>query len=350
MLPSDLATQASHLLLELEAAEPLVAALTRFAEVEEQIVQFLDKAAAGGQEATAVGGPLHGLLANARQVLPQLPSRGVYKAIDRAVEALRTYASYAPDSRTEATKLVERLEKFTEVYEAYLGDQSAKRAVSVLRLAPAVLTELLAFRTTLAGIRREVGTSMLLADDEEMFSVFFPGEQSLEDAAQRLQALSEIFNLVGELVLPKHPPPYARVLRIEFGSMLVDLAIVRSIAKIAGPWVKAIAGFLYRNWTIEGAIGTAPSAARAAIKDAVDVRKLLQKEGINTSGMDAQISIAAEQMGVHVAHLIRNQHRFKVGEEDFDVSRSVLESIEYSEPPKLPPPSKADDRLPPPTK
>jgi hypothetical protein len=347
MLPSDLATQASHLLLELEAAEPLVAALTRFAEAEEQMVQFLDRAAAGGQEATAVGAQLHGLLASARQVLPQLPSRGVYKAIDRAVEALRTFARYAPDVRTEATKLVERLEQFTEVYEAYLGDQSAKRALPVLRMAPPVLTEFLTFRTTLAGIRREVSTSMLLADDEEIFSVFFPGDQSLEDAAHRLQALSEIFSIVGALVLPKHPPPYARVLRIEFGSMLVDLAIVRSVAKIAGPWVKTIAGFLYRNWTIEGAIGTAPASAKAAIKDAVDVRKLLQKEGINTSGMDAQISIAAEQMGVHVAHLIRNQHRFKVGEEDFDAGRSVAPSLEYSEPTKLPPPPKA---LPPPSK
>jgi hypothetical protein len=344
MLPSDLATHASNLLLELEAAEPLVAALTRFAEAEEQVVQFLDRAAAGGQEATAVGGQLNALLANARQVLPQLPSRGVYKAIDRAVEALRTYASYAPDVRAEATKLVEQLEKFTEVYEAYLGDQSAKRAVPVLRLAPAVLTEFLTFRTTLDGIRREVSTSMLLANDEEIFSVFFPGEQSLEDVAQRLQALSEIFNLVGALVLPEHTPPYARVLRIEFGSLLVELAIVRVVAKIAGPWVKAVASFLYRQWTVEGAIGAAPSAAKAAIKDAVDVRKLLQKEGINTSGMDAQISIAAEQMGEHVAHLIRNQHRFKVGQEDFDANRSGPASIAYSEPPKLPPPT---DDLPP---
>lgn len=336
MLSLELTNDANALLAEFEASESLLAGLSLLSKTERDLDSHLHAIAAGGQGINAAAVNAHSHLASARQALPQISSRSFFRALDRIALALSKYASSNTNNATIAGSLHERLEEFSKKFEDFLSDQSGVSALPVLRSATPLLIELEALRRTLKGTVALLTNLASLRDDEEVFSIFFPEDQSLDEIAAKLKALKAIFDLVGSLI--KSPAmETARVLRLEYGSFLAELAVSRSILKIARPWISALAGFFYRTRTLEGSLDSTTAASKAAIKQALDVRQLLQKAGISTQNMDAELEEAGTAMAKNVAALIGNQIRFKVDGAEFHAPRADLQ-LESRITPQLPPP------------
>lgn len=344
MLSLDLATDIRRLLVELDASEPLFAALSRFVDTEQQMSPYLEQIAKGGQELNSAAGGLHGHLANARQVLPQLPSRKLYKAIERSIGALSTYAGRHPEARRLATDLGAKLEEFSSLYESYLSDQSGKSALPVLRVSAALLPRIEAARVALEELLVQLVPPDDLQVDEDVLAVYFPGTQGLADLAVKLRAIANIFELIADLV---DSPTAARVLHIESGSLLIKLAIAKLVASIARPWISSLAGYFYRTRTMEGRLSASPVQAKEAIKHTLDVRQLLRKAGIDTKNMDEKIERAAVAMAENVAVLVQNQTRFTVDDAEFDSTTFVPPYLEF-EPPRQQLPAPTPSPTPPP--
>ena len=222
-------------------------------------------------------------------------------------------------------------------FEAFLSDQSAVRALPVVREATHLLVQLLTLRRTLTGVVAQLTNAATLLEDEEVFSIFFPDEQSLDEIAAKLTALQAIFDLVAALI-DASKAANVRILRLEYGSFLAELAVTVAILKIARPWISALAGFFHRTRTFEGSLDSTTKASAAAIKQALDVRKLLEKNGIATDKMDAEFEAAGAAMIANVTALIGSQIRFKIDGEEFRSTRADL-PLENRIVKQLPPPS-----------
>lgn len=324
MLSLEITNNANALLVDFEESEPLLSGLRLLSKTEKDLDVHLHAIAAGGHGLNTAAGNAYNHLASARQVLPQIPSRAFFRALDRIASAIRKYASSNSNNAATVDSIYERLEEFSRNFEAFLNDQSGVKAVPVLRSATPLLVELETLRRTLASTVAQLTNSALLQGDEEVFSILFPDDQSLDEIAVKLKSLQEIFDLVARLI--KHPAvDSARILRLEYGSFLAELAVSKSILKIARPWITGLAGFFYRTRTLEGSLDSTTTASKAAIKQALDVRQLLQKAGINTEEMDNALEEAGIAMAKNVAALIGNQIRFKVDDVEFHATRADLQ-------------------------
>lgn len=336
MLSLELTNDANALLAEFGASEPLLSGLRLLSKTERELDVHLHGIAAGGQGISTAAGNAHSHLASARQALPQISSRSFFRALDRIALAINNYASSNANNAAIADSLHERLEEFSKNFEAFLSDQSGVRALPVLRSATPLLVELETLRRTLTSTVAQLTNLASLEDDEEVFSIFFPDDQSLDEIAVKLKALQAIFDLVASLI-ESPVAETARILRLEYGSFLAELAVSRSILKIARPWITGLAGFFYRTRTLEGSLDSTTTASRAAIKQALDVRQLLQRAGIGTQKMDAELEEAGTAMAKNVAALIGNQIRFKVDGAEFHATRADLQ-LENRIMQQLPPP------------
>ena len=280
--------------------------------------------ATGGQGLNTAAGNTHAHFASARQAIPQISSRSFFRALDRAVAAVGKYASLNNKYSEITASIHEHLEDFSINYEAFISDQSAVRALPVLRSATPLLIELETMRRVLTSTVALITNFGTLSEEEEIFSIFFPDEQTMDEIAAKLNALQAIFNLVASLTNSQHTST-VRLLRLEYGSFLAELAVSRAILKIARPWISGLAGFFYRTRTVEGNLDAGTTASRVAIKQALDVRQLFQKAGIDTTDMDAQLEEAGTAMARNVATLIGNQVRFTVDGEDFHATRANLQ-------------------------
>jgi hypothetical protein len=337
MLSLDLINNASALLNEFDAAEPLFSGLHLLSKTERDLDVHLNAMAAGGQGINTAAVNAHNHLAAARKVLPQISSRFFFRALDQSAAAISHYASYNAENSQIVESLHERLEDFSKHFEAFLSDQSGVRALPVLRGATPLLVELKVLRRTLTGIVAQLTNDTTLVDDEEVFSIVFPDEQSLDEIAAKLVALKAIFDLVASLInAPTNEN--VRVLRLEYGSFWAELAVTRAILKVARPWINALAGFFYRTRTVEGSLSSTTTASRDAIKQVLDVRQLLQKAGLDTQRVDAELEEAGAAMAANVAALIGKQIRFKIDGTDFQATRADL-NLESRIVPRLSPPS-----------
>ena len=334
MLSADLASSIKTLLAELDASEQLVTGLNRFSELETQITPYIDAIAKGGDVNSPASG-LHNFLSAARKVLPQLPSRTLYKSVECVTDALKKFSELNPEGHSSAVGLAKHLDEFSALYEAYLAQQTGPLALPVLRIAPIVLKQLDTVKATLRDVLRNLEPPEDLSDDEELFEIYFPGHHELAELSAKLRAIADILETVAGLGPSSGPAPIPRVLHIESGSLLVKLAIAKWIAGIVRPWISALAGYFYRNGTVEGSLATSPAAAKAAIKQTLDVRQLLNKAGIDTSDMDRKLEEAATAMAENVAILVRNQIRITFDDEQFDQRRFSIRGLEYSQSPRL---------------
>ena len=337
MLSLELTDQARTLLSEFDASEPLFSALRLFANSESDLLGHLHGIAAGGQAAINAATTMHSHLASARQWLPQISSRSFFKALERTAEAIGKYSSSNDGNAATAASIQERLEQFSKEYEAFLNDQSSASAVPVLRTASGLLVELETLRRTLKSTVAQLASLGTLRENEDVFSIIFPDEHELAEVAAKLNALQEIFVLVGTLIGARDAGT-ARILKLEYGSFLAELAVVRSILNIARPWITGLAAFYYRTQTVEGRLDSTSISSKAAIKQAFEVRQLLQKAGINTENMDAELALAGTAMAKNVAALIGKQIRFKVNGTEFSVAKAELQFETRNVPQLSPPP------------
>jgi len=334
MLNSEVLADILDFLADLEAAEPLFSALSLFQSAEAGIDTYLDRFAAGG-DMSATSSNFHTELVNTRQLLPQIASRTFYRALDRVVHAAERFGAKDPERRSRVVDLQGRVEEFSTLFEAYLGQQTAAQAVPVLRKGAQLLLELQTVRATLIGVAGELAAGVQIRESEESISFYFPGEHSPTTIASRLVVIQDIFDTVAVLLFGPAPPQPVRIVRLEYGSLQIELAVVKAVLRIAQPWITALTSFFYRNQTVEGNLKTSPTVAKAAIKQVIDVRSMLHKSGINTESMDQQLEEAGAAMARNVAQLIAGQIRFKVGDREFMHEDSTPPLLHYVEPPAI---------------
>ncbi|MBB4223959.1 hypothetical protein [Variovorax guangxiensis] len=313
MLSAELAADIKSLLEGFQEANTLFEGLKLIQATEQQMEAPMRRMAVGGNEANAGANDIHALLAHARGVLPKMPPRAFFKAIDAAGATLGRFLAAHSDPTGRLFQLRENLDEFALAFETFSTDQTGKNALPVLRLGARLLIVFETVTASYAGMLQELESGLETREDEESISFCFSGDFSLDEMAKKLAALNQIIEAIASLVLGDATRPSSRVLKLESGSLGLDLAVLKSVSSILKPYLSAVVGYFYRNHIPEGRIRSVPSDAKAAIKSAIDVRVMLQKAGIDTTRMDDQLEIAGMVMAESVVMLLKDQVGFKMG-------------------------------------
>jgi hypothetical protein len=336
MLSAELAADIESLLGGFQGANALFEGLKLIQAAEQQMEAPMRRMAVGGNEMTAGANDLHAMLAHARGVLPKMSPRAFFKAIDATGATLDRFLATHSDPTGRLIQLRENLDEFASAFETFSTDQNGKNALPVLRLGSRLLFMFETVAASFSEVLQRLQSGLETNEDEENISFYFSGNFSLDEIARKLAALDQIIEAVASLVLRDATGPSSRVLRLEAGSVGLDLAVLKSVSSILKPYLSAVVAYFYRNHMPEGRIRSMPPDAKAAIKSAIDVRAMLQKAGIDTTGMDDQLEIAGIVMAESVVKLLKDQAGFKMGDQEFRAPKSNLRLDREAVPLQLP--------------
>lgn len=338
MLSAELAAQVSALLESFEEAPALFEGLKLIQSIDQQSERPMLRIASGGNELNPGANELHTVFVQARSLLLQMSPRAFFKAIDSVGAALDQFLDGHTGPKGGLRQLRLQLDEFAAAFEKFSTNQTGKHALPVLRLGPRLLAEFEILLASNSTLLEKLRSGLEIDESEERITFYFSGDFSLEEIARKLGALNQIIETVASLVQGDAMGPSSRVLKLESGSLLFDLAVLKTVSSILKPFLSAVATFVYRNYTAEGRIRSIPPDAKAAIKSAMDVRAMLQKGGIDTTGMDNQLEAAGAVMAESVVMLLKNQAGFKMGDQDFRAPRSNLRLDRDAVPLELPSP------------
>ena len=172
MLTLELTNDASALLAAFDGAEPLFSGLRLLSRAEQNLDVALTEITTGKMTNDAAE-RIQFLFATVRNALPEISHRSFFRSLDQTAVAIDKYASSNVDNALIVASLNERLEEYSLNFEAFLSDQSAVRALPVVREGTHLLVQLLTLRRTLTGVVAQLTNAATLLEDEEVFSIFF---------------------------------------------------------------------------------------------------------------------------------------------------------------------------------
>lgn len=223
-----------------------------------------------------------------------------YSQLEKMIESADSFSTAFPQ---QVPAIAAHLRDFQTAYDKYLNRQRADTAGIVLFEAHQTFTAILALRETLSALSAALVPEVVRREDEDTLTLKFDDETDLETLARRLAMLAESYRLFCELtqtLLSEYP---LRIVKVETGSMFISvigaLLPIGLLSKFIGRGAKI---FFQRNFR-EGQIDR-EAEFRSQISQVLDLRNELNEAGINTDGMDAQISAAAEKSADYLFALI----------------------------------------------
>lgn len=342
MLIAHFAQEIRKLLQVFEESAPLFELLRTMTELEMGLDTHLEKAAANSQHAGQAGADIHNQFAGSRGLLRGLSPRSIYRSIEDLDAGLKDYLSHEPASRSYIGDISRRLEAFSDLFENFLTQQKGVLGFTAIRAAVPLLRDLELTRINLESVLHQIAEQDFDRERLELLTFDFSGHHSLPELSEKLATLNAIFEAIAGLLGLSEEEEIARLVRAETGSFVVEVLLLRIVSKIAKPWFGAMAGFFYRNYTVEGALTSQPKLAQESIKQLMSVRSSFEKANIDTSKLDEHIEEVGVAMAKNVASLIGNQVRFKLDESEFSLARGKSEALPYkpstgpSDSPRLP--------------
>lgn len=269
---------ARRLLAEMEAAQPLFGVLTDYSKVQQQVDDLIGRFAEGGNDRRVeAGNGIHSIFGNASKHLKGHTLRTIFPAATAVINALENYGGPAPESI--ALKIAADIRRFEEILDTFGTSHSIQDAVIVARTASQLLMRLSLMKDGLHDIVQKLEPAPLSEDEDSIVLVL--EQHKLAEIAETLQALQEICAALELVFLQTGTVIVYRVRKIETDCLSIELVAKRlgiaAIRKILSAGVQ----FLYRNYTTEGQLKHAVPATAAAMKDAMKLRNLLEKEGID---------------------------------------------------------------------
>lgn len=258
-----------------------------------------------GSNINEAAGNIHANFVGIHECLQGISLRIVFRQGEQLLSAL---AEVGFDAENEAlTLLGTSIQGFLERVDRYSTSRASAEAFDVvLHVAD--------LRSRIAQTKAVIA-SMLLALEpapaEEGFDsilVVMDGGYELVDIAETLSALDELCRRLTEVYQSCGLAATFSVRKIETGSLSWELVGERlGIFALKQLFSKGV-DFWHRNRTIEGQLKYQVPLHANAIREAMKIRQLLDKEGIDTTRLDEALAEQAEFMVERIGIIARKAH------------------------------------------
>lgn len=298
MLSTKVRDDARLLLQAVQAANPLLEILNAFATAQRQVDEQQLVLAEGKQERRAEAvNSIHTMYAGATQNLGGRSMRKIFRASERLISALESYGG-----SVAAREIADQVRRFDELLDAFSTSHSMRDGALIMRIAEQLLSRLNAMQQDLAQFADQLDPDVIPPGDDVAI-IGLSGQYTLLEVAAKLMAMNDICDVVTEVLESYDIRTDFRVRKIETGSLSIEV-IAQRLGIIALKRVlKGGVDYIYRNHTREGQLRYGVRDVSAALKDAVKLRHVLAKEGVNVDGIDEALAKQAERLVNRIGEL-----------------------------------------------
>ena len=264
---------------------------------------------------------------SARSVTANVSPRALFREIEDLSDALSTMQA-AERSPTELSRARDVLNDFSESYEAYIANYKIPDAVTLIFAAKNLAATLDKLNSRHAFVIENLENSDPAHSNEGMaeLSLYISNVYGLRDFANKLNAISDLYDLLAELLEISTAECPIVVDQIEAGSLWSKVFGDSRIIGIMIDLLRGSAGFIYRNYTKEGQLTTIPGKLESLDK-ILDLSGRLQAQGIETDKIKEELRIATVSIAKNLNKLIDNQQRIEINGESHSIAEEFVRSL-----------------------
>jgi hypothetical protein len=283
----------------------LFSTLEGLVQANENILESMLGIADGGQSVASYGGQILSQLNSTTSVTSKTSTLKLYRELDslNKIIALAAAEFGEPDY---FKGIIERIEGFSDLYDAYISNPTGRYAARLISLAPIFLSALNDFFNVSNLIAVSLIQTLPDTAEDEVFSLLLPGEFLLFDFINRLQAILNIYTELAQLLDISMSATPLRIAKIESGSLWMVLIGDAKIFKLVDDLVRAAGAFIYRNYTNEGKLSAIPTRIEA-LDSLAQLTSKLQSMGVPTDEMEESLQKCGQQIAKNLNSLLENQ-------------------------------------------
>lgn len=264
---------------------------------------------------------------SARSITSNVSPRALFREIEDLSAALSTMQA-SERSPTELSRAKDVLNDFSESYETYIANYKIPDAVALIYAARKLATTLDKLSARHAFVIENLENADPTHSNEGMteLSLYLSNVYGLRDFANKLNAISDLYELLAELLKISTTESPIIIDQIEAGSLWSKVFGDSRIIGIMVDLLSSSAGYIYRNHTKEGQLTSIPGKLESLDK-ILDLSNRLQEQGIDTDDIKEQLRIATVGIAKNLNKLIDHQQRIEVNGESHSVADEFVRRL-----------------------
>ncbi len=315
-----------HFFSEIERFKPFTDAVSALADAANALERHLIGVGEGGIKQSEAAAQIHNLLSRVNFTTSAVNHRQFFKALEHFQGSIKQFQS-SPSPKAElVSHLNAKIEKFADLYDVFLSNQSAKCAVPLILAAQKLETKLQVLMSSLQLFEECVGLHDIPSSSEAPLALWLPAHIDLTDFARKLQALQSIYSELCMLLSVSESDHPLRISKIESGSLWAKVFGDSRVVGLMVDFVQQTALWIYRTYTSEGKLSSVPRKIEA-IDSLLDLTKRLQEAGVNTSEMHLHIEKSAVSIAKDLSILLDGQASVTINEQTISLSTELNNTL-----------------------
>lgn len=271
---------------------------------------------------------IQGMCQDVVNTLAPVSPREVFKNIEHLSITLREIAEEESANIDTAELALEALEVLSQKYESFI---STHQITKVPPLAHASLEFLRRYETITDSylyVIENLGNSDTQLEDENLseFSLYLSNVSNLKDFAEKLYALSELYEEIASLLDVNTTDQPLIIDQIESGSLWSKLFGEPRVIGLMVDLLQKSASYIYKNYTTEGQISAIP-AKLDSLDKILDFSERLREKGVDTEEIHENLRRSAVAISRDLNKLVENQPIIEVNGEKQSIASEVMKSL-----------------------
>ncbi|MBV9773709.1 MAG: hypothetical protein JO040_07145 [Gemmatimonadetes bacterium] len=203
------------------------------------------------------------------------------------------------------------LRYFEECYEDLLAEESIEGTTRFFHAASLL-------DSIIKSTRRIVNTVLSLVEDRQRpseewgeLSVFLPQTRDYADLIRKLDALRRLYSTLCGLLRVSEETYPLQIANLEVGSLWERVFGNIKVIALMDDFLRASAGFVYRNYTKEGKIASVPKKLES-LDSMLSLKKKLDEAGVDTSAMKEELERSAAAVASDLTTILAGQPSIEV--------------------------------------
>lgn len=248
---------------------------------------------------------VHANFAGTYQCLQGISLRIVYRQGEQLLTELAALDLDA--DRDDPIQISAAIQSFLALIDSYSISRSATEATDLVRQASVIRARVAQTKTVFASLLSKLDPEPV-PDDFESIVVLMDGNYELPDIVEVLNAVNEICTRISEVFASCGFEVTFRVRKVETGSLSWELFAQKIGIHALKQLLSRGLDYWYRNHTPEGLLKHQVPIHAASIREAMKIRNLLDKEGIDTERLDEALAEQAEFLVERIGIIARKAH------------------------------------------
>lgn len=297
---------AKRFLADVSEAEVLIGLLESLAHLADSIFSSIQGSGASGGQIAESQNKVKTCLAETKTIVSSANPRHLFRSLDEVKNSIRDMGKAGDAEGSGFFNIENDLENFAESYAQYLSGGSVARSLSMLWSATVLNLKIKSYFETFNFFLSADEDRLVPGENERELLLWLPGYMDLKQFSQKLQAIQLLYTELCMIFSISESDYPLRLVRAKSGSLWVKVFGETRVIQMISEFIEKMAGWLYRNYTVEGKINSIPRKVEV-IDSLLDLTAKLEAAGLDVSEMRPNIEKSAVVVSRELVTLLENQ-------------------------------------------